>query len=156
MSEEGYYKLDDLVYYGDIRQNITAFEWFNTFPFGNKKQFLYVLRTPLTEENVRYLVMDIFPKIFSINVEFLKATILGDGPEIKTFLITFKLYYEDFWDDVVDKLFLYCMAFLNTMGFHVLSIHQPYFNSFEDNFMLAIKHGNYTISPEKFFNSSMA
>ena len=138
-----YYQLDDFVYYGDSLENIKQFEWFNTFPFRNKKQFVYILRTYLPEETIRYMLMDIFPKIFSLNVEVLGE--VGDR-NINIYLLTFTLHYDNFWDDVVDNLFLYCMAFLNTMDFHVLSGHQPYFNTFEDNFMLAIEHGNYTIS----------
>ncbi len=153
MSEPGYYRLDDFVYYGDSLRNIKPFTWFNTFPFEDKKQFVYVLRSAITEENLRYMLMDIYPKIFSVNVE---AVGVMDEQDIRPYIITFVLHYDNFWDDVVDKLFLYCMAFLNTMDFHVLSSRQPKFNSFEDNFMLALELGDYTIVPEQFFDSSMA
>jgi hypothetical protein len=151
MSEPKYYKLDDFVYYGDSLKTIQGFEWFNTFPFQSKKQCCYILRSPLPENNLRDILMDIFPKIFSSNVEILGVI----DEHTKVYLITFTLHYNNFWDNVVDKLFLYSMAFLNTMDFHMISEQQPYFSNFADNLMISIEQGNFKVIPEKFFDDSM-
>lgn len=152
MSRVNFLELDDFVYYGDREENILQFEWFNRFPFNNKKQFCYILKTPIGENNIRDLLMNIFPKIFSIDVQ--TAGILDEF--IKAYLITFTLHYDDFWDTIEDNLFLYCMSFLHTMDFHIISETQSHFSTFEDNLMLALENKNYKIVPEKFFDSKMA
>ncbi len=152
MSGVKYRQLDDYVYYGDKATNIKQFEWFNTFPFKSEKQFVYVLRTPLEETTLRNLLLDLFPKLFSCDIQLDYLV----EPYVNVFIVTFTVHYENFWNGAVEKLFLFCMSYLNTMDFHIISSDQSMFVNFEDNFYMALQNKEHAIDPTRFFNSGMA
>ncbi len=145
-----YGKLDDYVYYGDSEKTIQRFKWFNSYPFQNKKQFCYVLESPIPEQTFGVLLMDIFPKIYDVKYE------LVNEDTINSYLITFTLHYDNFWDDVEERLFLYTMAFLKTMDFNIIKPDQHFFTSFADNFNVSIENRRYDINPDKFYDSGVA
>ncbi len=154
MSEINYNNLDDFVYYGSTEKNIKQFDWFDSFPFTNKKQLCYILRTPVDEDIIRQFLMDVFPKIFSVNLQLVNES--EDKPwRIYTYLITLILHYENFWDDVVDKLFLYSMSIINCMDFHTMVGGKMHFASLVDNLGVFLE-AKAVIIPEKFFNREMA
>ncbi len=152
MPDTGYEQLDNFVYYGDSLETVQKFEWFDSFPFDNTKQFYFVLRSIMPERTLRKFLMELFPKIFSFDM--FELGLIGES--VMMYGLTFSVHYDDFWDDVSDKLFLYTMSILNTAGFELTTRESGGTSDFINNVMICFENEKVNIKPEKFFDSGIA